>query len=50
VVLLVKPIDFPGELSALKIIYKQGLHPTEVNIIRNEASILQKLLGQPNIV
>ena len=45
VVLLVEPISFPGELSALKIIYKQGLYPAEVNIIRNEASILQKLLG-----
>ena len=37
VVLLVEPIDFPGELSALKIIYKHSLHPTEVTIIRNEA-------------
>ena len=35
---------------ALKVIYKHGLHPQEVKIIRSEASILQKFIGKSNIV
>lgn len=48
--LLVEPTLSLGQLSALKIIYKNGLHEQDLATIENEANILKKLIGQPNIV
>jgi hypothetical protein len=39
-----------GQLSALKVINKNALHPDEVKVIRGEAKILEMLLNERNIV
>lgn len=38
------------QLSAIKIINKDSLHPQEVEVIRSEASILKHFIGKPHIV
>ena len=49
VVLLVTNIA-DNEKRALKIIYKSRLHEQEIEIIRSESEILQKLITKTNIV
>lgn len=39
-----------NELSALKVIWKQRFNKDELSVIRSEATILQKLMGQDHIV
>jgi hypothetical protein len=39
-----------NELSALKIIYKERFVGAELNVIKSEANILQKLIGKEHIV
>lgn len=42
--------DNNEQLSAIKIINKDSLHPQEVEVIRSEAEILKHFIGKLHIV